>query len=75
MFHRLYNHLNISDNKEFIDDCLKRFNFDNTMYDYCLVDVKMQAASHDAHIKDKLKRVEDINAELTRLKKIKKLSQ
>ena len=71
LFHKLYNNLELSEDKGFINECLSKFNLDKTMYDYCLVDVKMSNSGKDEINKEKQKKIDTINKELVKFKKLK----
>jgi len=61
LFYKMYNNLELSEDIGFINECKKSFNIDKTIYEYCLVDVKMQWDSFEEIKKDKEKKIEDIN--------------
>jgi len=75
LYHKLYNNIELSKNLEFIDYCLKRFNVDKTMYDYCMVDVNMGLLSESQIKKEKQKKIDIIDKKLIELKKQKTLTK
>lgn len=75
LFFKLFNNLELSEDKGFIEECLEKFGVDKTIYDYCLVDVKMSESSSEQIKKDKQKELEDIKKQLDALYKIKHLTR
>ena len=69
LFRRLYKYMEESADKRFIDKCLSDFKVDKTIYDYCVVDVKMTIMSMQEYWKEKVAELGDISNQLIKVNK------
>lgn len=75
LFFKLYNNIELAEDKTFKDECKVNFNLPVEIYNYCVTDVKMTLASLEEIKKDKLKTLDLLTKELNSLLKINRLTK
>lgn len=67
LFYKLYNNLELSEDKSFIKECLDNFQVDKTIYDYTLKDAKLQYEAFLEKKEEKKEKLSQINKRLSEL--------